>query len=134
MHWFRRIENLNLDLADDIVIFSNTKSGLQKKLDKLHEYCKEWCLEINLSKSQVLIFNKPGKHLKDNFTFNNNTIECVNDYKYLGMKFTSSGIFKQGKEDIHRKSVKAVHIQIAKILLIIQSKYLYISSFVRPYN
>jgi hypothetical protein len=42
MHWFRRIENLNLDLADDIVIFSNTKSGLQKKLDKLHEYCKEW--------------------------------------------------------------------------------------------
>jgi tyrosine-protein phosphatase YwqE len=79
--------------ADDIVIFSNTKSGLQKKLDKLHEYCKEWCLEINLSKTQVLIFNKPGKHLKDNFTFNNNTIECVNDYKYLGMKFTSSGIF-----------------------------------------
>jgi hypothetical protein len=31
----------------------------------------------------ILIFNKPGKHLKDNFTFNNNTIECVNDYKYL---------------------------------------------------
>ena len=59
--------------ADDIVIFSNTKSGLQKKVDKLHEYCKEWCLEINLSKTQVLIFNKPGKHLKDNFTFNNNT-------------------------------------------------------------
>jgi hypothetical protein len=29
--------------ADDIVFFSNTKSGLQKKLDKLHEYCKEWC-------------------------------------------------------------------------------------------
>jgi hypothetical protein len=43
--------------ADDIVIFSNTKSGLQKKLDKLHEYCKEWCLEINSSKTQVLIFN-----------------------------------------------------------------------------
>jgi hypothetical protein len=71
--------------VDDIVIFSNTKSGLQKKLDKLHEYCKEWCLEINSSKTQVLIFNKPGKHLKDNFTFNNNTIECVNDYKYMGM-------------------------------------------------
>jgi hypothetical protein len=35
--------------ADDIVIFSNTKSGLQKKVDKLHEYCKEWCLEINLN-------------------------------------------------------------------------------------
>ena len=134
MHWFRRIENLNLDLADDIVIFSNTKSGLQKKLDKLHEYCKEWCLEINLSKTQVLIFNKSGKHLKDNFTFNNNTIECVNDYKYLGMKFTSSGIFKQGKEDMYKKSLKAVHIQIAKSLIIIQSKYLYISSFVRPYN
>ena len=56
----------------------------------------------------ILIFNKPGKHLKDNFTFNNNTIECVNDYKYLGMKFTSSGIFKQGKEDMYKKSLKAV--------------------------
>ena len=43
---------------------------------------------MNIVKSgdERLIYQKPGKHLKDNFTFNNNTIECVNDYKYLGMK------------------------------------------------
>ena len=35
-------------------------------------------------------------------------IECVNEYKYLGMKFTSSGIFKQGKEDMYKKYLKVV--------------------------
>jgi hypothetical protein len=116
--------------VDDMVIFSNTKSGLQKKLDKLHEYCKEWCLEINSSKTQVLIFNKPGKHLKDNFTFNNNTIECVNDYKYLGMKFTSSGIFKQAKEEMYKKSLKAVF----KLQKTLSSSNPSISTFLHLYD
>ena len=95
--------------ADDIVIFSSSKSGLQKKLDQLYKYCEEWCLEVNLSKTQIVIFNKPGKFLKDNFKFNNETIECVNNYVYLGMKLTASGLFKQGKEEMYKKSMKAVY-------------------------
>jgi hypothetical protein len=46
--------------ADDIVIFSETQEGLQKIMDLLHTYCSNWCLSVNLSKTNVVIFNKNG--------------------------------------------------------------------------
>ena len=43
--------------ADDLVIFSKSKNGLQDYLDSLSEYCKEKDLSVNLNKTNVLIFN-----------------------------------------------------------------------------
>ena len=51
--------------ADDIVMFSETKEGLQQCLDNLSNYCKKWKLEINLKKTKSIIFNKSGKNIKD---------------------------------------------------------------------
>ena len=42
--------------ADDIVLLSSSAQGLQCKLDKLHSYCKEWCLNVNTTKTKILIF------------------------------------------------------------------------------
>ena len=50
--------------ADDVVIFSETQEGLQKRINMLHEYCLEWCFDVNLKKTKSIIFNKPGKFLK----------------------------------------------------------------------
>ena len=36
--------------ADDLVILSDTKEGLQKHLDKLSEYCDKWELGTNMKK------------------------------------------------------------------------------------
>lgn len=94
--------------ADDIIVLSNTKKGLQNRLDILHTYCIDWCLDVNLSKTKVLIFlNKPGKFLKESLYLDKEAIECVNRYKYLGIVFTSSGLFQQGKEELFKKSLKA---------------------------
>lgn len=93
--------------ADDIVLLSNSKEGLQTRLDKLHCYCTDWCLDVNLSKTKILIFNKPGKFLKEILRFNNENVECVNTCKYLGVIFSSSGLFHHGKEELYRKSLKA---------------------------
>jgi hypothetical protein len=60
--------------ADDLVLFSNTKEGLQSKLDILNDYCEEWCLGINPKKTKVLIFNKSGKLIKYNFHIVRKTI------------------------------------------------------------
>ena len=43
--------------ADDTIIFSNNKTNFQKALDNFHEYCTIWKLKINLSKTNVVIFN-----------------------------------------------------------------------------
>ena len=47
--------------ADDLVIFSKSKNGLQDYLDSLNEYCKENDLTVNLNKTKVLIFNNCGR-------------------------------------------------------------------------
>ena len=49
--------------ADDIVLLSKSSQGLQEKLNKLKDFCNDWCLNINIKKTKVLVFNKAGKHI-----------------------------------------------------------------------
>ena len=93
--------------ADDIVLLSTSSTGLQDKLDKLSKYCNDWCLDVNVSKTKVLIFNKPGKQVQNNFFFNDICLENVKHYCYLGVYFSASGIFNCAQDDIFKKSIKA---------------------------
>ena len=94
--------------ADDIVILSDTKEGLQERLNLLHVYCSKWCLNVNLNKTKVMIFNKPGKRFNYPFYYDNGKlIECTSNYKYLGITFTPSGKFSQCKDELYKKSIKA---------------------------
>ena len=38
--------------ADDLVLISTTKTGLQRKFDKLNKYCNEWRMSVNTDKNQ----------------------------------------------------------------------------------
>ena len=93
--------------ADDIVLLSTTPAGLQDKLNKLHKFCEDWCLEVNVSKTKVLVFNKPGRLLENMFYFNEECLENVRHYRYLGVHFSASGVFNFAKDDIFKKSLKA---------------------------
>ena len=68
--------------ADDIVIISTSVAGLQDRLRQLEKYCSEWCLKVNINKTKVLIFNKAGRKIKNMFYFQNENLECVNNYNY----------------------------------------------------
>ena len=43
--------------ADDLVIIANTRLDLQRKLDRLHQYCIRKCLSVNIKKSKILVIN-----------------------------------------------------------------------------
>ena len=47
--------------ADDLALVATSPEDLQLKLNLLHEYCKKWKLNINLSKTKIVEFNKTGK-------------------------------------------------------------------------
>ena len=94
--------------ADDVVIMSTSHDGLQHKLNKLQAFCDDWGIEVNLSKTKVMIFNKTGKYLRENFLFKNKYLECANRYKYLGITLTPSGSFQEAKHDLYRKALKAL--------------------------
>ena len=49
---------------DDVVILSTSKIGLQEKLDKVEIFCSDWCLQVNINKTKVIVFNKSGKMSK----------------------------------------------------------------------
>lgn len=69
-------KNINsLLYADDLVLLSDDQKELQNKLDILNKYCKDWCLEINTSKTKIVIFNKSGHLINEKFTLENSHLE-----------------------------------------------------------
>ena len=50
--------------ADDLVVVSESETGLKNALGKLEKYCEKWNLEVNMNKTKIMIFNKTGKLLK----------------------------------------------------------------------
>ena len=72
--------------ADDIVIFAQDSSQLQKSLDVLCEYCSKWKLVVNTNKTKIMIFRKGGRLPNNlNFYYNGNIIEIVNKFTYLNL-------------------------------------------------
>ncbi len=47
--------------ADDIVILSESKEGLQQSLDKLDNYCNMNKLKVNINKTKCMVLNKGGR-------------------------------------------------------------------------
>ena len=94
--------------ADDLIIMSTSPESLQKCISKLEQYCIKWKLQVNLKKTKIMIFNKQGSLIKKyKFYFNNNIIENVREYKYLGFTFTCSGLDIKGKCNLLKQAKKA---------------------------
>ena len=80
--------------ADDIVLMSNSASGLQSCMNKLEIFCRKLNLTVNLYKTNVMIFNKSGRVLKNfKFLFGGEDVKLSSEYKYLGILFKPSGVF-----------------------------------------
>ena len=82
--------------------------GLQKCLDVLHNYCKEWKLCINIEKSNVMIIEKGKRAANSNteFRIGDQTLTYCKEYKYLVCIINSSGIFAAAKKDLYQKPRK----------------------------
>ena len=47
-----------LMFADDLILLSTSKTGLQNSLNVLENYTKRWKLEINYKKTKCITFSK----------------------------------------------------------------------------
>ena len=101
--------------ADDTVLFASSKEDLQKCLDGLKQYCDKWKLEVNASKTKIVIFSKgkppTGNH---NFMIGNSSIEVVKSFKYLGVTFTYNGCFKNNVDELITNGNRAIFSLIKK--------------------
>lgn len=92
--------------ADDLILMSSTKAGLQSCIDKLSDYCTMNCLTVNLKKTQTMVFGR-GKPPKLDIYFRNHLIEQVDKYKYLGLIFSANGDFNISQEDLSKGALRA---------------------------
>ena len=79
------VHMLCLLYADDTALLSTTAADLQYNLNTFYQYCNKWKLKINGSKTKILILNGNTRDYKHNFKTEQNTLEYVKEYKYLGI-------------------------------------------------
>ncbi len=96
--------------ADDVVLISKSKEGLQKNIDIVENYCKEYKMKINVEKTYGMIFNKSGKVLRKNkLTVDKVQIKIKKEMKYLGFMLDCNGNFYTAIEDLANKAKRALY-------------------------
>jgi hypothetical protein len=55
------------------------------------------------------VFNKAGRHIQEKFMYENKILDCVVNYKYLGLYFSPSGSFSFAQTELHKKALKAYY-------------------------
>ena len=86
--------------ADDFVGVSESGEQLQKVIDVVYSYCREWRLKANVSKSAVMTFGKGS--VEGSWKWGEQDLPRVSKYTYLGIDFAESGAW-----DVHIKKVVA---------------------------
>ena len=61
-----------------------------------------WQLQLNTSKTRIIIMKKGGPPSKIKFHFNEDEIPCTNTYKYLGTIINSNGTFTSAREELKK--------------------------------
>ena len=75
--------------ADDLAIMSESPSGLQVMLRYLEEFCQIYMMEVNISKSVVVVFNTDllnGK-VTNKWEFKGQDLPIKEEFVYLGILF-----------------------------------------------
>ena len=100
--------------ADDTVIFSETPEDLQRTLNAFSDYCTQWKLTVNVSKTKVMVISRGRQNANINFYLNNTKLEIVQEYNYLGIYLSKSGSFNKAKKYIAEQANKALFALIKK--------------------
>ena len=79
--------------ADDTIVLSESPDDMQECLNALAVYCNSFGLEINTSKTKVVVFSRGKIRKLPKFQFKDKNIDIVWDYKYLGTVFNYNNKF-----------------------------------------
>jgi hypothetical protein len=78
----------HLEQADDVVLFSTTAAGLQRKIDAFFGWCRVNFMVISISKTEWMLFGEMPVVLPV-IRVGDTAISLVKEYKYVGVTLTS---------------------------------------------
>ena len=105
---FREKTPWDLLYADDLVLLSSTKEGLQRKLNELGTYADNKDLTVSIGKSKIMVFNKAGRKSKLNFLYKDQKLEVVSSFTYLGVEIMTNGSLRTAIKTLTDKAKKAM--------------------------
>ena len=97
--------------ADDLVLFSESAEGLQKQLTALYSYASLWHIIVSIPKTKVLIFNERYTTVCRSFHYGDNIIEKAEQYKYLGVVYSTksaNNVLKETFSHLASQAGKAI--------------------------
>ena len=116
--------------ADDLILLSLDQRTCQMQLDRLSHFCRSWGIEINESKTQVVIFGASSvDRINVNFLLNGKSLKIVDNYCYLGIDLHYSGNMKPAQQNLKTKAMRAffwTQTLSHEIEIIIQSSHNFI--------
>ena len=101
--------------ADDTILFSESKEDLQLQLDIIHEYCSMWKLKVNINKTKAMIFSRGRSNDDIVFRYNNEVIDIVKKFNYLGIVFSKGGSFVEAMKNNVKKAMVAIYDILKKV-------------------
>ena len=98
--------------ADDLLIFSESKGGMQKALNKLQDYCNLLALSINTSKTKSMCILTDADN-DQQLKIGKSIVEMVKSFRYLGIDFSADGNTLHTKRELYKRGLK-VYFQLIK--------------------
>ena len=96
--------------ADDLILLALDTKTLQKQLDRLHKFCQDWGVEINVSKTKLLIFHRDMlSHQPTGLNIGGNKLEHVDTYCYLGIEIHYTGNFAVARAELKKKAMRSLY-------------------------
>ena len=82
--------------ADDLVLLADSPADLQKLISICESWSRRNGLDFSPSKSKILVFHPNTQSKRSEFTLNNQTLESVTSFKYLGITLDATGAVGPG--------------------------------------
>ena len=106
--------------ADDMVLTASTASALQQQLDLLSEFCRITGMEVNLSKTEIVVFRKrPSRGSQEpplgSWTFQGHPLQVSSQFRYLGVILHEFEGMRAAMEPLATASRKAMWAMIARL-------------------
>lgn len=73
--------------ADDLILISKIAHGLREHLKALEHFCQEVGMQVNTTKTKIMIFSFNRKVKQHIFLFEGSPLDIMKEYKYLGIYF-----------------------------------------------
>ena len=97
--------------ADDIALCGDTVGRLKEMIKTLENYTERWGMKVNMDKTKIIVFRRGGQlRGNESFSFMKEKIEIVNEYKYLGVYFTTKLKWSKATKTLAQQASKALHM------------------------